>query len=76
MPPGGRPAVAGVPTTNSSLRAIQSAVMTQPTETTEEALLRHAERQTKALESINGSVLFLLVLAILGAILGLVAITH
>ena len=39
-------------------------------------LLSQAERQTKALEDIRGALLFLLALAILGAILGLVAIVN
>ena len=34
-------------------------------------LIEHAERQTKALESINGALMFLLALAILGALIGL-----
>lgn len=35
-----------------------------------------AERQTKALEDIRGAVLFLLALAILGSVLGLVVLVR
>lgn len=39
-------------------------------ETVDVQLLRHAERQTKALESINGALMFFLALAILGLLIG------
>lgn len=48
--------------------------MTQQAETAEQALLHHAERQTKALESINGALMFLLALAILGVLIAAASI--
>lgn len=43
--------------------------MTQQGEPVEQALLDHAERQTKALESMNGAMMFLLALAILSVLI-------
>jgi hypothetical protein len=48
--------------------------MTRPGETTEHALLQHAERQTKALENISSAVMLLLALAILGVLVGAAAL--
>jgi len=42
----------------------------------EDSLLAHAERQTKALENIQSALMFLLALAILGAILGIVVLVR
>jgi hypothetical protein len=50
--------------------------MTQQDESADQALLTHTERQTKALEDIRGALLFLLALAILGAVLGLAAVVQ
>lgn len=45
--------------------------MTEPGESLEKALLQHAERQTSALETIRGLMLFFLALAILGILIWL-----
>jgi hypothetical protein len=50
--------------------------MTQQGESADQALLAHAERQTKAIEDIRGAVMFLLALAILFAVARLIVVVN
>jgi hypothetical protein len=72
MPPAACQRCGGPSCLHLTVSGVQSPAMTQQGETEQS----HVERQTKALEDIRGVLLFLLALAIVGAVLGLAAFVN